>query len=463
MRTLVNHKTIVTFIMIMMSICLISLISCQSKQEQKTEGVVVDKGVVHPEWSKNASIYEVNIRQYTPEGTFNAFAEHLPRLKDLGVDILWLMPMYPIGEVNRKGELGSYYSIKDYKDVNPEFGTMEDFKSLVNQAHNLGMYVILDWVPNHTAWDNPLIDEHPEWYSVDSLGNFVSPFDWTDVVQLNYENKELRDYMTGALKFWLIETNVDGFRCDVAGMVPLEYWNTVRQELEKVKPVFMLAEAEEPEHHQNTFDMSYAWEMHHIINDIAQGNKNANDLEQYFIKNKSQFPEEAYRMYFTSNHDENSWNGTEYERMGDAVKTFAALTFLVPGMPLIYSGQEASLDKRLRFFEKDTIPWDNLEMQDFYKKLTAFKKENPALWNGTFGGEFTRIPTNLDEDIFAFIREKDGKQVIAIFNLTGTPQEVSLTGNKYTGDYKELFTEKIKTIEENEVYNLEPWEYLIYH
>ncbi|MDZ7741384.1 MAG: alpha-amylase family glycosyl hydrolase [Bacteroidota bacterium] len=347
--------------------------ACQPTDNKKTAEY---NGTFHyPEWSRDDVIYEVNIRQYTPEGTFKAFEEHLPRLKEMGVDILWLMPVHPIGEKNRKGSLGSYYSVKDYLAVNPEFGTKEDFRSLVGKAHELGMYVILDWVANHTAWDNVWVEEHPAWYVKDSSGNFISPFDWTDVIKLDYDNAGMRRAMKDALLYWVKEENIDGYRCDVAGEVPIDFWNEASAELYAVKPVFMLAEAELPEHHEKAFNMSYAWEMHHVMNEVAKGNENANKIQEVLDKNMARFPQGAYRMYFTSNHDENSWNGTVYERMGDAAETFAALTYVLPGMPLIYSGQEAGLDKRLLFFEKDSISWDEMKLLDFYTRLNEIKEE----------------------------------------------------------------------------------------
>jgi len=435
--------------------------SCKAKVKPEIKKSEKISQVVHPEWSKNAVIYEVNIRQFTPEGTFNAFAEHLPRLQEMGVDILWLMPIHPIGEKNRKGSLGSYYSVKDYKDVNPEFGTMDDFRALVNKAHELGMYVILDWVPNHSSWDNPLIEEHPDWYTKDSLGNFVSPFDWSDVADLNYDSRGLRDYMTGALKFWIEEADVDGFRCDVAGMVPVDYWNEARPELDKLKPVFMLAEAEVPEHHDSAFSMSYGWEMHHIINQIAKGKMNAKHLHKYFLKNDSVFPQNSFRMYFTSNHDENSWNGTEYERMGDGAETFAALTYIVPGMPLIYSGQEAALNKRLRFFDKDTIEWNDYPLQDFYKTLNGLKHDNVALWNGFWGSDYYKIPTTTDTAIFAVMREKDGNRVAGIFNLSPKSHKIRLKSEDYAGDYMDVFTGEDFKLGKAQAMDMEPWEYVI--
>jgi cyclomaltodextrinase / maltogenic alpha-amylase / neopullulanase len=434
-------------------------LSCQPKIEVKEE---ITEGIVHPEWTKNANIYEVNLRQYTPEGTIKAFETHLPRLKEMGVDILWLMPIHPVGEKNRKGELGSYYSVQDYLAVNPEFGTMDEFKGLVKKAHELGMYVILDWVANHTAWDNPMIEAHPDWYAQDSAGNLLSPYDWTDVVQLNFDNQELREYMKNALVFWVKETDIDGYRCDVAGMVPTDFWDYARTELDKTKPVFMLAEAEQPDHHLKAFDMSYAWELHHIMNKIAQGEKNANDIFIYLNKNDSLYPTDAFRMCFTSNHDENSWNGTEYERMGDAAETFAALCYVVPGMPLIYSGQETALDKRLRFFEKDTINWDNVELGDFYAALGTLKKNNPALWNGNFGGNWEQIKTQNDEDIFAIMRHKEDNMVLGIFNLSDQVQELNFMDAGIDGSFTDFASGEEIKLDESTVFDLQPWAYLIF-
>lgn len=436
--------------------------SCNNQNKKMKKKKQTANKLVHPEWSKNTNIYEVNIRQYTSEGTFKAFEKHLPRLSQMGVDMIWLMPIQPIGEKNRKGTLGSYYSIKDYMAVNPEFGTMKDFKDLVEKAHQFGMHVIIDWVANHSAWDNKMIEEHPDWYTKDTAGNFVSPYDWTDVVDLNYDNKEMRKYMIDALKFWVVETDIDGYRCDVAGMVPIDFWNKARKELDQIKPVFMLAEAEEPPHHEKAYDMSYKWKLHHIMNDVAKGEKNANDIAVYFVENDSLFPEVAYRMCFTSNHDENSWNGTEYERMGDGALTFAAFSATIPGMPLIYSGQEAAFNRRLEFFEKDQIDWGKFQLNDFYKKLLTLKKNNKALWNGAYGGKMIRIPTSNDEAVFAFTREKDGDKIFAIFNFTDKEQNIFLSGDNYLGNYFDIFSGNLKSFSVNEEIELKPWEYFVF-
>ena len=421
------------------------------------------KQVKHPDWSINANIYEVNIRQYTQEGTFKAFEAHLPRLKEMGVDILWLMPVFPIGEEKRKGGLGSYYAVKDYQMVNPEFGSMEDFKTLVDKAHEMGFKVILDWVANHSAWDNQMVYDHPDWYTKDSIGNMVSPFDWTDVADLNYDNEGLRDYMIESLRFWVKEYDVDGYRCDVAGMVPTDFWNKARKELDEIKPVFMLAEAEQADLHENAFDMTYGWELHHIMNEIAQGKKNANDIEVYLKKDKAAYPPDSYRMNFITNHDENSWNGTVTERMGDAAAALAVLSYTLPGMPLIYSGQEVGLDKRLEFFEKDEINWNfDSYLIGFYSKLNKLKNRNKALWNGDSGGEFKRIKTSDDKSIFAFIREKEGDRVLVVVNLSPDSETFNLTGNDFSGDFIELFSTKELSLSAKDEMTLEPWGFRVF-
>ncbi len=418
--------------------------------------------VKHVDWIKSANIYEVNIRQYTKSGTIKEFEEHLPKLKELGVDILWLMPIYPVGEKNRKGGMGSAYSIQNYTEVNPDFGTKEEFKTLVAKIHEMGMYVVLDWVANHTAWDNVWVKDHPEFYTKDSLGNFMSPkdTDWSDVMDLNYDNKDLRKEMINALKFWVAETDIDGYRCDVAGMVPTDFWDEARKELDKIKPVFMLAEWESTDMHFNAFDMSYSWEFHHLMNHVAKGEKSVKDIDAYFEKDALKYPANAIRMYFTSNHDENTWNGTVTERMGDASKAMAVLSATIPGMPLIYSGQEAGLNKRLAFFEKDEIDWEAGEdLRPFYKSLLNLKKEHTALWNGNKGGSMTRIKTSDDEKIFAFSREKGNDIVYVIFNFTKDMQKVKLEIELADKEYADMFSENTLN---NEEFEMQAWEYRVY-
>jgi glycosidase len=437
---------------------------CQSPRQpvQEQENSLAQEGVIHPDWSKNANIYEVNIRQYTPEGTFKAFEGHLPRLREMGVNILWLMPIHPIGEKNRKGTLGSYYAVRDYKAVNPEMGTMDDFKSFVRTAHDMGFKVLLDWVANHTAWDNQWIYDHPEWYTKDSTGQMIAPYDWTDVADLNYDEPGLRDAMMDALKFWVAEADIDGYRCDVAGEVPTDFWDRARRELDAINPVFMLAEAEAVDLHENAFDMTYAWELHHIYNEIARGKMNALDVDTYFMKMDTTYPLNAYRMNFITNHDENSWNGTIQERMGDGAAVFAVLSFTLPGMPLLYSGQETGLDKRLEFFEKDTIHWNYTSAwMPFYTRLIALKHNNQALWNGEFGSPYERIKTTADEQVLAFQRQKENNTVVVLANLSGKKVDFTLSSEKPIGTFKNVFTTEKTTFRGMDSLSLDPWSYLL--
>jgi len=383
----------------------------------------------HVLWSRNANIYEVNVRQYTPEGTLKAFAEHLPRLQKMGVDILWLMPIQPIGMKERKGSLGSYYSISDYTAVNPEFGTLDDVKALVGQAHAAGVKVILDWVANHTAWDHPWATEHKDWYKLNANGelfpvtftNGPEPEYWTDVIALNYDNKALWDGMIAAMQFWVTETDLDGFRCDVAGLVPTPFWERARRELDAIKSMFLLAEWAEVDLHRSAFDMTYDWDLHDVFKAIAKGTANANALQSWATAPKTPFPRSAYRMLFTNNHDKNSWDGTDAELFGAAYEAFAVLTFTLPGMPLIYSGQESRLTKRLAFFEKYPIDWKAFEMQAFYTELLALKRNNPALSNGQYGGPLELMATGNDH-VFAFRRALGSNVVTVAVNVSANRQ-----------------------------------------
>jgi glycosidase len=391
----------------------------------------------HVAWSRSANIYEVNIRQYTREGTFNAFAAHLPRLRKMGVDILWIMPIQPIGEKNRKGTLGSYYAVRDYTGVNPEFGTLEDFKRLVKQAHALGMRVIIDWVANHTSFDNPWTIEHKDWYLKNDKGEIypvtytdgAEPEYWTDVTGLDWTRQGLWKGMTDAMAYWVRETDIDGFRCDVAGKVPTPFWNQARDALDKIKPVFMLAEADKPELHEHAFDMTYGWDTMGLFKDVAKGKADAKTIRAFLGKPPKSFARDAYRMRFTSNHDENSWQGSDTEMYGPAFKAMAVLAATLPGMPLVYGGQESRLDKRLQFFEKDPVQWKDYEYAPFYAGLLKLKHANPALWNGQYGGDLQVLDTGNDK-VFAFKRQL-GKNVVAVaVNVSGDKQAYSLPGQK---------------------------------
>lgn len=441
----------------LISMLSVALFSCQPTVKTNT----VTPGI--PEWTKNSVLYEVNIRQYTPEGTFKAFEAHLPRLKELGVDILWIMPIHPISEKNRKGSLGSYYAVKDYKGINPEFGTLEDFKSLVNKAHEMGFKVIIDWVANHTGWDNQWIFDHKDWYTQDSLGNVIPPNpDWSDIADLNFDSKPMRRAMIDAMDYWVKETNIDGFRCDVAWGVPQDFWEAATASLDSIKQVYMLAEDEDhPALLEKAFESNYTWKLHHLLNEVAQGKKSAADIHKYYTDSVNKYAPGSFPMQFITNHDENSWQGTEYERMGEAAKTFAVLTFTLEGIPLLYSGQEAGLHKRLLFFEKDTINWSNLEMQKFYQSLTNLKHSNSALWNGTAGAPMVFVETSVPQNVIAFTREKEKNQVLAVFNLSANPVEVSIQLPQ-AGDFQDYYTGETKTLEKGSIIKLDKWGYQVF-
>jgi cyclomaltodextrinase len=422
-----------------------------------------ENSIKHPEWSFNKTIYEVNIRQYTEEGTFNAFAEHLPEIKKMGIGIIWLMPIHPIGELNRKGTLGSYYSVRDYKAVNPEFGTDEDFRNLVKQIHEMDMYVIIDWVANHTAWDHPWTKDHPEYYNTNQDGEFLPPVDdWSDVIDLNYDNTDLRREMIDALKFWVEEYDIDGFRCDVAAMVPLDFWINARMELDTVKDVFMLAEASEPELHA-AFDMTYNWQLKDLLNEIAKGEKTAAELIDFVETEKDEYKRDDFRMLFTTNHDENTWNGTVFERLGESAEVSAVLISTAKGMPLVYSGQEAGLNKNLSFFEKDVIEWKEHKFRNIFTKLFQLKKNNKALFNGNRGGEMNIIPHDHSDKLFAFYREKEKDRIIALLNFSKDTLNINLNNHNLSGQYTNLFENDALRIDDNFKVEIEPWHYKVYY
>ena len=402
----------------------------------------------HPAWSKHAVIYEVNVRQYTPEGTLSALRSHIPRLKALGVDILWLMPVQPIGQKNRKGKLGSYYAISDYTAVNPEFGTLADFEAVVDAAHSEGLKVILDWVANHTAFDHEWVTAHPDFYERKPDGSLMNArdnegheTDWTDVAELQYTNQALRQAMIGEMKWWVDSTGIDGFRCDVAGGVPTDFWVDARTALKAVRPdLFFLAEAEDPGIHA-AFDMTYGWDLHHLLNAIAQGKQKVSALDAYFAKNDSLYGPGAFRMYFTSNHDENSWNGSEFERMGaNAQPAFVLASTLRGSMPLLYTGQEVSLRKRLRFFEKDTVDWKGPSLAPFYHALFDLKHTHRALANGAEGGDQVTLHTDAGPKVYAFVRSRGDDAVLVALNLGDAPVTAAYRDLRTPGTFTDWFS-----------------------
>ena len=420
--------------------------------------------IEHPEWSRNAAIYELNTRQFTPEGTFAAAQEQLPRLKALGCPVQRVMPVHEIGKKNRKGGLGSPYSVTDYYSINPEFGDLDSLKQFVAAAHETGLYVILDWVANHTAWDNPLTEEHPEWYSRNWKGEFhPTPWaDWSDIIELDYSQPGLRRYMTDAMKWWVTKTGIDGFRCDVAGYVPLDFWNNLRAELDAIKPVFMLAEWETRDLHAQAFDMTYAWSWHNAVHDIAMGKADVGALVGYYRRSEKSWPDGGMRMTFVSNHDKNSWEGTQFELFGDALENAIALSVIGEGMPLIYNGQEAGNGKRLEFFEKDSIKWRSHQVGELYRRLLALKKSNTALWNGGWGARMVQVPNNVPGRVFSFVRANDKDKVFAVFNFSSQEHAVSFDESLYHGDYRDFpGGEAVKLSDDFEL-ELKPWSYRLF-
>ena len=419
----------------------------------------------HPLWSRNAVIYELNIRQITAEGTFRAAMGQLPRLKQLGVDVLWLMPIYPVGEEARKGSLGSYYSVRDYCDVNSEFGTMEEFDALVAEAHRLGLKVLLDWVANHTSRDAKWLTEAPaDWYERDESGEAKVPWDWSDTAQLNYANRAVWQGQIDAMSFWLREHDVDGFRCDMAMLVPIEFWQVVRFALQQVKSdVFLLAEAEEDNIFSNAFDACYGWRIHHAMCDIAQSKTRVWTLRDLIYSDARRFPAWAIRMLFTSNHDENSWSGSEFARFGEAYKAMAAMTFVLPdGLPLIYTGQEFGYDHSFSFFDKDSMPeMEENEYTKFYRRLCAIRHEHSALWSGCEGSSFVEINNNAPDCLLTFVRESAESRIVVIANLSPYKVFSDFQTGIYAGEYYDEMTCQPTTLHSHCWGDIAPWGFRI--
>ena len=423
-----------------------------------------ESSVQSPEWAKDAVIYQINTRQYSEAGTFKAVEADLARIKSLGVDILWFMPIHPIGEAKRKGSMGSPYAVKDFQAVNPDLGTLEDFKSLVDAAHAMDMKVIIDWVANHTAWDNFLITEHPEYYTRNENGEMQHPpeTDWYDVADLDYSQDGLRDYMAESLLYWVRDVGIDGYRCDVAGMVPTDFWNSVRPKLDAIKPVFMLAEWQEPELHEKAFDASYAWRWKEIMQDIVKGKADATDMAGYYTDYQAQWPQGAMRMTYTENHDQNTWDGSTSEIYGDAFEATLALSFIGDGIPLIYNGQEAGNQKRLAFFEKDLINWGDHPDSALIKRLIDLKENNSVLWNGAWGEPLEVLETSQMKEVFSFIRQDSKSAIMGVFNLSDKTLEVSFSDAIQQGVYKTFKPGKAIIITPQTKLTLQPWDYRIY-
>jgi glycosidase len=410
------------------------------------------------DWAKGSNIYEVNIRQYTTEGTFTAFATHLPRLKEMGVEILWLMPITPISEKIRQGTLGSYYACSSYNNINPEFGTLEDFKELVKKAHALGFKLIIDWVANHTGWDHHWTVEHPGWYMKDANGNFTEENGWHDVIDLNFEVKEMRLAMIKDMQFWIKEAGIDGFRCDMAHLVPLDFWMEARAQCDEVKPLYWLAECEVVSYH-DAFDTSYAWWWMHVSEEYAKEKESLNTVRDV-LHAYSQYPEGASKLFFTSNHDENSWNGTEYEKYGKTAHAWAVFTQTWQGIPLIYSGQESPNTMRLKFFDKDPIEWNHPPLlQEFYRTLLSLRKRNKAITEG----ETFILPTDNGKQLMAYLRRKDNDCVLILLNVDPqTRVRITVAHPWLQGKFKSIFSGLVFEFNGAENFELQEGEYIVY-
>ena len=421
----------------------------------------------NPEWSYSAVLYELNVRQFTPEGTFAAARERLPFLRSVGIDAIWLMPIYPIGQQGRKGSLGSYYSIRDYKGINEEFGTAADFREFIAAAHSLGMRVLLDWVANHTARDARWLEEKPyDWYEREADGTAKVPWDWTDTAKLNYSNHDVWLGQIDAMRYWVEEFNVDGFRCDMAMLVPIEFWQEASNELHRIKSdIFMLAEAEEDNLFDHAFNMSYQWNIHHIMCDIAKGARRVWDMRNAIHSERAKYPREAMRMSFTSNHDENSWSGSEQSRFGAALDVMTVMTFLMPStMPLIYTGQEVGYNHSFEFFERDAIPAEAYvenRTTELYRRLTSLKHKERALAAGERGGEMIEIENNAKDCMMTFVREVDGSRVVAIVNLSPYTIHADFRTGIYAGKYYDALSGERVVLDDHVERDIAPWQYQI--
>ncbi|MDQ8202910.1 alpha-amylase family glycosyl hydrolase [Pelagicoccus sp. SDUM812003] len=442
--------------------CALHFLAWANPPEELGVPLFTETAPASPNWIENATIYELNVRQFSESGTFTAVEQQLDRIQDLGIDVIWLMPIHPIGAINRKGPLGSYYSVADYRGINPEFGDERSFHSLVDAIHDRGMKVIIDWVANHTAWDHPWTKSNPDFYETDSQGSFVPPHgtDWTDVIQLDFQNKELWKIMKNEMLYWVSVYDIDGFRCDYAAGVPVDFWNDATMALREAKPdVYLLAEAESPELNVESFHSSYAWPMHHVFNSIARGEEPASKILDQLNRQTIYFPHDTHLLNFVTNHDENSWNGTTAERMGPAKRAFEVLMFTLPGVPLIYNGQEAGLSKRLEFFERDPIDWSDLSESAFYKSLTTLKETVPAMRSDA---AFQRIPTTADEHIFAFRRTYGQSEVIVIANLTDRPVAFFSASNSLHGIFQSFDSESVVTLSNPASLQLDAWQFKIF-
>ncbi|MEO6733382.1 MAG: alpha-amylase family glycosyl hydrolase [Ferruginibacter sp.] len=446
-------------------ICGILLLGCnnntQTSVDQKKE--IKKMTFKKADWIYNTDVYEVNLRQYSHEGTFNAFLKELPRLKDMGVSTLWFMPVTPIAQKGKKGTMGSQYACSDYTAISPEFGTLDDFKNFVKKAHEMGFKVIIDWVANHTGWDHVWTKSHPEYFKMDSATNdFKVASGMDDIIELDYKNPALRKAMIDAMKYWVTECDIDGYRCDLAFWVELDFWQEAREELEKTKTLFWLAESdplENPDYYR-AFDACYSWTWMHKTEDFYKNSQDIKILDTVLHQYDSVA---GIKLWFTTNHDENSWNGTEYEKYGDAAKAFAVHSFTWEGIPLIYSGQELPNLKRLKFFEKDVIDWNGkYALHEFYKTLLALRKTNPALRAGDYASTTIRLQTNAGNSVIAYLRKNGEHEVLVLLNMSKSPVECIVQDEHLLGAFTEVFEKTKHDFKNSQSFSLQPWAYLVY-
>jgi len=449
-------------------LALFIFINCETPIPESRDPIILDP--FSNKSLENGILYEVNIRQYSEEGTFNAFAKDLKKVKELGVNIIWLMPTYPISKTKSKGPLGSYYAVSDYKGVNPEFGTLEDLKKLVYQAHQMGMYVIFDWVPGHTGWDHHWIKEHPEFYLKNEAGEIIDPIDprtgksfgWTDVADLDYDNISMRKEMKEAMLYWIKEVDIDGYRIDQAYAVPMDFYIDTFAAIKKLKKVFLLGETDANHpgglNHLNNFNASYDFPGHHLTKEIVNGHKSVKDYlnhrENFILKHNP----DHLLLNFVSSHDENAWSGTVNELYGKAAHTIMALNYIAPGLPFLYSGVEYDLNKRLLFFEKDSFPKVAGETYQLLKKLGELKTTHPALHSGKNAGKYSTITTSLNDKVLAFQRSKSGDTIVFIANMS--KNHIGFT-SPYNGKFKRFDDEKTKQLSFSYEYRMRPWEFWI--
>lgn len=440
------------------------IFSCRTNPKQQDSATSAsDTSMIdgHPAWIVQGNVYEVNVRQYTPEGTFKAFEASLQRLKDMGVKTLWFMPINPISKVDRKGALGSYYAVSDYDAINPEFGTMNDWKDLVQKCHDMGFKVIIDWVPNHTGADHYWLEKHPDFFVRDSVtGKALPAYDWSDTRQLDYKNPVMEDSMINAMKYWITNSDIDGFRCDVAWNVPDEFWKKCIPQLRAMKNIFMLAESNKASDQFDGFDATYPWDEFNMMKLIAKGERPAFALDSVVHKVDSAFPKNGILLYFTSNHDENSWNKADYRTMpGAAHAPFAVLTQTMwRSVPLIYSGQEEPFLDSISFFYKDTITFGKYARAEFYKTLLNLRKNDPAL---AANASFTKINSSDDGSVYAYTRQRGSDKILVVLNLSDKNVDCKLNAN-IKGKATNVFTNQQEDLKNDQSFNLKPWDYLVY-